>query len=156
MATDTAGATYIREATNHLKALVPVWQQYQTATNTADDAYKALTNTPDGHWRAALLALATARQAALTAAKNLDDAAYPIAELTEATPIRVLEQVPYVREIASQAGIDTTGWNFLDRDVFEYRGASPAVDRLKETYAAQDEQIRSVNRLAGDKEPSRL
>jgi hypothetical protein len=144
------------KVTESLHGLADAWPQWLAARQAADDAYTALERTPDGFWRAALLALATARRAARALAQQVDQYGRNIADCDR--EYRRVCDVPSWKQYASDAGINLPGWELHERDDYQASAWSdgtgnPTLDELNRVIVEQDERIRDAARLAGEPTP---
>lgn len=147
-------ARYHRDVASGLRAAVPAARAYLRAKQAVDAAYAALDDALDGKWRATLLRLVDARETALKAAKEADDALAPVAQRMEGEPERVLVQIDSVEGVARKVGIDITGWPIGDSYDYQDSGwsRSPTQQALAEQFKQQDHRIKEVSRLVGDPE----
>lgn len=128
------------------------WQAYVDAREGLRTAYAALDSTPDNEWKAALLRIVDAKQAAEQAAEQWDDHAREFTAL-DWWLFGVLGEDNHpdraIRDTAKEHGVDTTAWLIGTHDEYTSRYYSPpAQAEIKEMIEAGDERIRQVQALS--------
>ncbi|MEU4898216.1 hypothetical protein AB0B12_37910 [Streptomyces sp. NPDC044780] len=146
-----------RQAGPLLRQAAPLWEAWQTALAELHQVFKGFWETEDGKWRAQLLRLTDAEQAAKKAAIAWDDVAEKLAKLAE-EQIQVAGQRDELRltTVAKELGLDASAWS-IDL-VWEYEsayGATPLVADLTRQIEAQRERLREVAHMAGQSDPAR-
>ena len=132
----------------------PIWQEYARARKAMDAVFADFWETDDNRWRAQLLKLTDAHNAALDAARRWDKEAEELAKLQEDHQRTVGEEHEEdFRQVTPEFGIDSSGWLVLWPE--EYRGTwgpkeTPAVKDVRDEIKKQEERLQQVQGLAGD------
>lgn len=137
-------ARHNRHVTDLMKDIAPLVTAFQDAKRQAVDTYESLHATPDGFWQAKLLTLTEQRDAALEAARKLDQRSRPLVNTTDGLPERVLAELPALTDLEKAAGVDFDNWD--PQESYGY-GDGPDVQALKRLFAEQDNRIAQVTRL---------
>ncbi|MGW7671936.1 hypothetical protein ACWGJX_33275 [Streptomyces sp. NPDC054775] len=149
-----------RQAAPLLRQAAPLWQAWTAAHNELGSVFAQFWHTGDGHWRAQLLRLTDAEQAARTAAEAWDAHAARLAQLTH-EQIAVAGEWEELRltTVAQEIGLDASDWHIAWHSA--YTDPSPwhgdgglLVDDLTREIAAQRDRLTEVALLAGDTDPT--
>ncbi|MGW7603193.1 hypothetical protein [Streptomyces antimycoticus] len=137
-----------------LRQAAPLWEAWQAALSELRQVFKGFWETEDGRWRAQLLRLTDAEQAAKEAVAEWDKVAGELARLAE-DQIRVAGENDELRltQVAEELGLDASEWLiglYWDYEPNAYRPGTPLVEDLTREIAAQRARLREVGDLAGD------
>ncbi|GGX39923.1 hypothetical protein [Streptomyces chryseus] len=139
-----------------LRQAASLWEAWTTAKAEMERVYRAFWETDDGRWRAQLLRLTDAEQAAEAAADAWDEIARRLAQLA-ADQIGAAgydEELP-LTEVANELGLDASGWHIEHVDAYADRywsQSTPLRALLAQQVDAQRQRLVEVARLAGDPE----
>ncbi|MFD6113849.1 hypothetical protein ACFWG0_27600 [Streptomyces yangpuensis] len=139
-----------------LRRAAPLWEAWTTAQAELHQVFAAFWTTPDGMWRAQLLKLTDAEQAAQSAARAWDQVAEELAKLA-AEQLRAAGEeydLP-LTEVAKELGLDAADWVIDSPDQYEtgpysWRTETPVVRHATGEITQQRERLTEVARLAGD------
>lgn len=137
-----------------LRQAAPLWEAWQAAQTELRQVFKGFWKTEDGRWRAQLLRLTDAEQAAKEAAAEWDEVAGKLARLTE-DQIRIAGENDELRltQVAEELGLDASEWLiglYWDYEPNVYGHSTPLVEALTREINEQRERLREVAKLAGD------
>ncbi|MFC9429277.1 hypothetical protein [Streptomyces sp. NPDC056987] len=139
-------AKYTRDLKAAADGAAPLWTACTRARTAMDDAYDALSTTPDTHWRAAVSKLIFAQDRAAAAAQTWDAKAATIAAVHEAHVYSDLSRdAAYAR-----AGLADVDWHVGYQSDYEGYGTSPVVRRTAVTIAEQRAHLKTIASLTGD------
>ncbi|MET8788198.1 hypothetical protein [Streptomyces sp. NPDC004589] len=149
-----------RQAAPLLRQAAPLWQAWTAAHDELGSVFAQFWHTGDGHWRAQLLRLTDAEQAARTAAEAWDAHAARLAQLVD-EQIAVAGEWEELRltTVAQEIGLDASDWHiawhnaYTDRSPW-YGDGGLLVDDLNHEIAAQRDRLTEVALLAGDTDPT--
>ncbi|MEW1551483.1 hypothetical protein [Streptomyces tsukubensis] len=136
-----------------LRKAAPLWQAVHTTRTELDEVFRAFWSTPDGMWRARILALTDAQEAAVAAAQVWDPAGEQLARLAADQMHEAGEEYELpLAEVAAGAGLDITGWGIAsayEYEEFVWRSGGPQEAAVRAEITAQRERLADVARLAG-------
>ncbi|MFD5065264.1 hypothetical protein [Streptomyces sp. NPDC058394] len=147
-----------RQAAPVLAEAVPVWEAWTAAKAELERVYQAFWETADGQWRAQLLRLTDAENAAETAASAWEEIAQQLAQLADDQ----ITAAGYDGElrlttVATELGLNASDWHIGHIDAYTDRAwglPTPLLEVLAAQINAQRERLVEVARLAGDREPA--
>ncbi|WP_424893290.1 hypothetical protein [Streptomyces sp. XH2] len=139
-----------------LRQAAPLWEAWTQAETDLQTVFKAFWQTSDGSWRAQLLRLTDAEQAAKQAAAAWDEIAAKLAKVADEHVRAAGEwEALELKDVAKEIGLDATQW-WIDH-ISEYESTSyyrrretPLVDHVTGEIGKQRERLREVAELAGD------
>jgi hypothetical protein len=145
-----------RQAAPVLTKAAPVWEAWTAAKAELERVYTAFWETADGRWRAQLLRLTDAENAAETAAGAWDESAQQLAQLAD-DQIAAAGHDDELRltTVATEFGLDASDWHIDHIGAYTNRTwgrPTPLLERLAEQINKQRERLVEVARLAGDRE----
>jgi hypothetical protein len=143
-------ARYMSRLQDAANGATGTWTAYTRARQAMADAFTALCTAPGTHWKAAVLTLVAAQDAALDAAQMWDRTARAIADVHAAH----LHGNLIRPEALDRLGVDHTNWDVRTVEDYRRQGRSPLHRDVWETVETQREQLRSAVALAGDREQS--
>ncbi|MGV9315182.1 hypothetical protein ACWDR0_23810 [Streptomyces sp. NPDC003691] len=136
-----------------LRKAAPLWQAVHTARAELDAVFRAFWSTPDGMWRARILALTDAQEAAVAAAQVWDPTGEKLARLAADQMHEAGEEYELpLAEVAAEAGLDITGWGIApayEYEEFVWRSGGPQEAAVRAEITAQRERLADVASLAG-------
>ncbi|MFE5714500.1 hypothetical protein ACFQ7J_27270 [Streptomyces sp. NPDC056501] len=145
------------QASPVLRKAGPLWEAWVTAQAELQQVFAAFWSTPDGMWRARLLQLTDAEQAALAAATAWDAVAEQLSKLAAAQRRDADENDDLPLEaVALELGLDASAWDIRLPDEYEPRPYSwgddktPMLRRLTAEIEQQRQRLSEVGRLAGE------
>lgn len=149
-----------RDAAPALRSAAPLWTAWRAAEQHLSDTFAAFWETDDNRWRAQLLRLVDAEDAARTAADAWDEIARHLAQLVDAqlTVAGYDEELP-LETVATDIGLDITDWHIDALSAYTHRiwGAPAPVRRLADrqiesqrTRLAQVDQMHSTSGRRSD------
>ncbi|MFI9311576.1 hypothetical protein [Streptomyces triculaminicus] len=139
-----------------LRQAAPLWEAWTQAQAELHATFKVFWQTPDGSWRAQLLRLTDAEQAAKKAAAAWDGLAEKLARIADEHVRAAGEwEALDLKDVAKEIGLDATQWWIDHISGYEsssyYRVRStPLVEHVTGEIAQQRERLREVADLAGD------
>lgn len=139
-----------------LRRAAPLWDAWMAKSTQLTEVFDAFWSTPDTLWRAQLLKLTDAEQAALAAAAVWDEIAEELAQLA-AEQVRTAGEeydLP-LEQVAKEIGLDASDWHIsyasdYQRGTYDWDWKTPAVRDLTARIVQQRERLEEVARLAGD------
>ncbi|MEV7238046.1 hypothetical protein AB0N06_30100 [Streptomyces sp. NPDC051020] len=139
-----------------LRKAVPLWQAWTAAKAELERVYKAFWETEDGRWRAQLLHLTDAENAAEAAASAWDEIAQQLAQLADDQIATAgYDDELRLTDVATELGLDASDWHIDHIGAYTNRfwgEGTPLLDVLAAQINAQRERLVEVARLAGDRE----
>ncbi|MGW3698738.1 hypothetical protein ACWECR_38630 [Streptomyces sp. NPDC005056] len=147
-----------RQAAPVLAKAAPVWGAWTAAKAELERVYNAFWETADGRWRAQLLRLTDAENAAETAAGAWDEIAQQLAQLADDQITAAgYDDELRLTTVAIERGLDASEWHIDHIDAYTNRvwgRPTPLLDVLAAQINTQRERLVEVARLAGDREPA--
>ncbi|MER7048930.1 hypothetical protein [Streptomyces jumonjinensis] len=144
------------QATPVLREAVPLWAAWEAAHTALTTTFRTFWETPDGRWRAQLLRLGDAENAARDAARAWDQVAGKLAALADAQVSAAgYEHELELAAVAAEAGTDVSGWHVAPASEYGdgvWSTDTPLVHKVRTEIAAQRARLRDVADLAGDRE----
>ncbi|MFE7330417.1 hypothetical protein ACFU8W_36805 [Streptomyces sp. NPDC057565] len=145
-----------RQAAPVLAKAAPVWDAWTAAKARLEHVYSAFWETGDGRWRAQLLCLTDAENAAEAAAGAWEEIAQQLARLADdQVAVAGYDDELRLTTVAAELGLDASDWHIDHIDAYTDRSwgrPGPLLERLAAQINAQRERLVEVARLAGDRE----
>ncbi|MFE2090731.1 hypothetical protein [Streptomyces sp. NPDC059460] len=145
-----------RQAAPVLAKAAPVWDAWTAAKARLESVYSAFWETGDGWWRAQLLKLTDAENAAEAAAGAWEEIAQQLARLADdQVAVAGYDDELRLTTVATELGLDVSDWHIDHIDAYTDRSwgrPGPLLDVLAAQINAQRERLIEVARLAGDRE----
>ena len=133
----------------------PTWREYQQARAELESVFASFWETADGRWRAQLLRLTDAQQAAVRAANRWDEVSESLAELEYEHGREVGDDYSLtLSRVAPEFGLDVKDWEIYHfteyQGAFSY-GGRPGLRKLGEEIEGQNKRLREIADLAGER-----
>ncbi|MEY9997316.1 hypothetical protein ABIE67_009435 [Streptomyces sp. V4I8] len=154
------------EATPLLRKAAPLWTAWTTAWDELTAVFEQFRTVSDGHWRAQLLRLTDAEDAATAAADAFDGIATQLAQaVDDQISVAGREEEVELTTLAQELGIDASDWvvhslrdytyplpnyRIVRGGIAHYGHATPLAAAAARLIADQRERLRQVADLAGD------
>ncbi|WP_326793987.1 hypothetical protein OHA79_52165 (plasmid) [Streptomyces sp. NBC_00841] len=145
-----------RQAAPVLAKAAPVWEAWTAAKADLEGVYNAFWETGDGRWRAQLLCLTDAENAAEAAAGAWEEIGQQLAQLADdQVAVAGYDDELLLTTVATELGLDASDWHIDHIDAYTDRSwgrPTPLLERLAAQINTQRERLIEVARLAGDRE----
>ncbi|MBT2369966.1 hypothetical protein J7E88_33045 [Streptomyces sp. ISL-10] len=145
-----------RQASPVLRQAVPMWDAWTNARDQLRATFDAFWQTPDEMWRAQVLRLTDAQQAAKSAAEAWDEIAGRLANLaSDQVHIAGEEHELLLTDVAVELGLDATHWWIDHASAYAptpyYRMDTPLVADLTREIDQQRQRLLDVAHLVADR-----
>ncbi|MEU2681311.1 hypothetical protein ABZ638_30990 [Streptomyces sp. NPDC007107] len=140
-----------RDAAPALRSAAPLWMAWRAAETQLSSVFAAFWETDDNRWRAQLLRLVDAENAARTAAEAWDEIACYLAQLVdEQVTVAGYDEALPLETVAADIGLDITDWHIDALSAYTHRMSSaptPVRRRADQQIEAQRKQLAQVDQM---------